>query len=642
MKKTLACAFAAILITLPLLAADQTAAKDPGKKTEGIGAGTFAGLAWRSIGPAHTSGRIADFAVNPGNPKQYFVGVASGHIWKTDNAGITWTPVFDNYGAYAIGCLAMDPANPNVVWAGTGENNHQRALGYGDGVYKTVDGGKSWTHMGLKNSRQIGVILIHPKNPDTVYVAAEGSAWGPGGDRGLYKTADGGKTWAKVLSISENTGVNAAVMDPRDPDVLLVTSEQRRRHVFTKIGGGPETAFYKTTDGGKTWRKITSGLPSAPMGGIGLALSPADPDVIYAIIEAAGDAGGFFRSTDRGESWTKMSSYHSSGQYYNEIVCDPKDVDTVYSTETVSRVSRDGGRTWTPLGLDARHVDDHALWIDPRDTAHFLIGGDGGIYETYDGGAKYRFVTNLPVPQFYRVTADDSRPFYYIYGGTQDNNSMGGPSRNTSADGVTSDEWFFTVGGDGFVSQVDPTDTNIVYSEWQYGNIVRFDRRSGESFSIKPQPAKRPADVPLVLGHALPPFASLPHPPLYRGREGFPVRRPGRLLAGDLGRLDRRDRPELDPGHGQVLERRRRGQGRLDLAIRLDRLAGRIAPQGRAAFRRDGRRSHSNHRERRWRVAEGRPVPRRSRPDVCERHLPFDVRRKRRLRRFQQHPQRRF
>ncbi len=226
------------------------------------------------------------------------------------------------------------------------------------------------------------------------------------------------------------------------------------------------------------------------MGGIGLALSPADPDVIYAIIEAAGDAGGFFRSTDRGESWTKMSSYHSSGQYYNEIVCDPKDVDTVYSTETVSRVSRDGGRTWTPLGLDARHVDDHALWIDPRDTAHFLIGGDGGIYETYDGGAKYRFVTNLPVPQFYRVTADDSRPFYYIYGGTQDNNSMGGPSRNTSADGVTSDEWFFTVGGDGFVSQVDPTDTNIVYSEWQYGNIVRFDRRSGESFSIKPQPAK--------------------------------------------------------------------------------------------------------------------------------------------------------
>lgn len=490
MKKTLACAFAAILIALPLLAAAQTAAKNAGKKTEGIGAGTFAGLAWRSIGPAHTSGRIADFAVNPGNPKQYFVGVASGHIWKTDNAGITWTPVFDNYGAYAIGCLAMDPANPNVVWAGTGENNHQRALGYGDGVYKTVDGGKSWTPMGLKDSRQIGVILIHPKNSDTVYVAAEGSAWGPGGDRGLFKTTDGGKTWAKVLSISENTGVNAAVMDPRDPDVLLVTSEQRRRHVFTKIGGGPETAFYKTTDGGKTWRKITAGLPSAPMGGIGLALSPVDPDVVYAIIEAAGDAGGFFRSTDRGESWTKMSAYHSSGQYYNEITCDPKDVDTVYSMETVSRVTRDGGRTWTPLGLDARHVDDHALWIDPRDTAHFLIGGDGGIYETYDGGAKYRFVTNLPVTQFYRVTADESRPFYFVYGGTQDNGSMGGPSRNTSADGVTSDEWFFTVGGDGFVSRVDPADPNIVYSEWQYGNIVRFDRKSRESFSIKPQPAK--------------------------------------------------------------------------------------------------------------------------------------------------------
>ncbi|MCX6565639.1 MAG: glycosyl hydrolase [Candidatus Aminicenantes bacterium] len=479
-----------VLTVFSLFAAEKAKPKEPDKKPETISAETFAGLAWRGVGPAHTSGRIADFAVNPADPKQIYVGVASGHIWKTDNAGITWSPVFENYGSYAIGCLAMDPTNPNVVWAGTGENNHQRALGYGDGVYKTIDAGKSWTQMGLKDSRQIGDILINPKNPDMVYVAAEGSAWGPGGDRGFYKTTDGGKTWTKVLSISENTGVASAVMDPRDPDVIIVTSEQRRRHVFTKIGGGPETAFHKTTDGGKTWRKITSGLPSADMGGIGLAISPANPDVVYAIIEAAGDASGFYRSTDRGESWSKMSSHSAQGQYYNEIVCDPKDVDTIYSTETVSHVSRDGGRTWTPLGLDARHVDDHAIWIDTRDTAHFLIGGDGGIYETYDGGAKYRFVSNLPVTQFYRVTVDDSLPFYYIYGGTQDNNSMGGPSRNTSTDGVTSDEWFFTVGGDGFVSQVDPKDPNIVYSEWQYGNIVRYDRKSMESFSIKPQPAK--------------------------------------------------------------------------------------------------------------------------------------------------------
>ncbi len=473
-----------------LAAAETPRAKEPAKKSETIGTDTLAGLSWRSIGPAFSSGRIADFAVNPRDRKQYFVGVASGHIWKTDNAGITWRPVFDNYGAYAIGCLAMDPTNPNVVWAGTGENNHQRALGYGDGVYKTVDGGKSWVNMGLKNSRQVGVILISPKNPDTVYVAAEGSAWGPGGERGFYKTIDGGKTWTKVLAISENTGVNCAVMDPRDPDVIIASSEQRRRHVYTKIGGGPETAIHKTTDGGKTWRKITSGLPSGHMGGIGLALSPVNPDVVYAIIEATEEEGGFFRSTDRGESWSKMSPHTAQGQYYNEITCDPADVDTVYSVETVSHVTHDGGRTWQALGQQRRHVDDHAIWIDPADTAHLLIGGDGGIYETYDRGQQWRFTTNLPVTQFYRITVDNSKPFYYVYGGTQDNGSMGGPSRNTSADGVTSDEWFVTFGGDGFASQVDPEDPNIVYVEWQYGNIVRYDRKSMESFSIKPQPLR--------------------------------------------------------------------------------------------------------------------------------------------------------
>ena len=471
-----------------LLSAALLAAAVPDKKEADKNADPFSGLKFRSIGPAYTSGRIADFAVNPANPKQYFVAVASGHIWKTDNAGITWTPVFDNYGAYAMGCLAMDPGNPNVVWAGTGENNHQRALGYGDGVYKTVDGGKSWKNMGLKNSRQIGMILINPKDPDTVYVAAEGSAWGPGGDRGLYKTADGGLNWKKVLHISENTGINCMVMDPRDPDVIIASSEQRRRHVFTKIGGGPETAIHKTTDGGATWHKVTSGLPAVDMGGIGLAISPVNPDVVYAIIEAAGDEGGFFRSVDRGESWSKMGPYTAQGQYYNEIYCDPGDVHKVYSVETVSRVTTDGGKNWTRLGLKRRHVDDHALWIDPRDTAHFMIGGDGGIYETYDDGENWLFKNNLPVTQFYRVAVDESLPFYYIYGGTQDNNSMGGPSRNTSSDGVTSDEWFVTCGGDGFFSQIDPQDPNIVYSEWQYGNIVRYDRKSGENFVIKPQP----------------------------------------------------------------------------------------------------------------------------------------------------------
>jgi photosystem II stability/assembly factor-like uncharacterized protein len=475
-----------LLLIFPFMEAAKKDTKKEEKKKPNI----FAGLKFRSIGPAFTSGRIADFAVNPKNPSQYYVGVACGHIWKTDNGGVTWKPVFDKYDTYSIGCLAMDPTNPNVVWAGTGENNHQRALGYGNGVYKTMDGGKSWKNMGLKESRQVGMILINPQKPDIVYVAAEGSAWGPGGDRGLYKTTDGGKTWKKVLEVSENTGINSMVMDPRDPDLIIASSEQRRRHVHTKIGGGPETAIYKTTDGGENWKKLKSGLPSVHMGGIGLAISPADPDIVYAIIEAGSKKGGFFRSTDRGESWKKMSDHHSSGQYYNEIICDPKDVDKVYSMETVSRVTLDAGKTFQRLGLTGRHVDDHALWINPCDTAHLRIGGDGGVYESFDGGTSWRQIPNLPVTQFYRVSVDNSLPFYYVYGGTQDNNSMGGPSRNTSRSGVTSGEWFITNGGDGFWTYADPKNPDIVYAESQYGNMVRYDRKSGESAYIKPMPRK--------------------------------------------------------------------------------------------------------------------------------------------------------
>jgi photosystem II stability/assembly factor-like uncharacterized protein len=450
----------------------------------------LAGLKFRSIGPALTSGRIADFAVNPDNHSEYFVAVASGHIWKTTNNGNTFEPVFDNYGAYSIGCLAMDPKNHNVIWAGTGENNHQRALGYGDGVYKSSDGGKSWKNMGLKDSRQIGMIAIHPDNPDVVFVAAEGSVWGPGGDRGLYRTKDGGKNWEKVLDISENTGVNNVLIHPVDRQIMFATSEQRRRHVFTKIGGGPETAIYKSTDGGETWNKVTSGLPGGDMGGIGIAIAPANPDVIYAIIEAEGKSGGFFRSADRGESWSKMSDYTAQGQYYNEIYCDPLDVDKVYSMETVSQVTLDGGKTWKSVGNNDRHVDDHALWIDPADTEHFLIGGDGGVYETFDGGKNYFFKTNLPVTQFYRVNVDDSKPFYWVYGGTQDNNSLGGPSRNTSYAGVSTYEWIVTLGGDGFFQAIEPGNPDIVYSAYQYGNIYRYDKKSGEKIKIRPEPVK--------------------------------------------------------------------------------------------------------------------------------------------------------
>jgi photosystem II stability/assembly factor-like uncharacterized protein len=481
------------------------AAKEPEKKEEGLTSSTFAGLSFRSIGPAWAAGRISDFAVNPENHSEIYIGVSAGNIWKTTNNGTTWTPVFDKYGAYSIGCLKMDPSNPSVIWVGTGENNHQRQIGYGDGVYKSEDGGASWKNMGLKESRQIGMIAIDPRNTDIVYVAAEGSIWGPGGDRGLYKTADGGKTWNKSLDISENTGVNNVVLDPRNPDIIYATSEQRRRHVFTKIGGGPESAVYKSKDAGKTWDKIMNGLPVVDIGGMGLAISPVNPDVLYIIMEAVGESSGFYRSNDRGASWEKMSSYASSGQYFNEIFCDPKNVDKVYSTETISKVTLDGGKTWTNIGNNQRHVDDHAMWIDPNNTKHFYIGGDGGIYETFDEGKNYIFKSNLPVSQFYRVYVDNALPFYNVYGGTQDNNSMGGPSRNISKEGVVNDDWKVTVGGDGFWVAIDPVDENIVYTESQYGNAALWDKKSEESIDIRPVPGKGEKtyrwywDTPLII-----------------------------------------------------------------------------------------------------------------------------------------------
>lgn len=448
----------------------------------------FGGLKFRGIGPAFASGRIADFSVNPDNPSEYYVAVAAGNVFKTTNSGITWQPIFDNYGSWSIADVEIDPTNSSVVWVGTGEYNSQRAIGYGDGVYKSEDGGSSFKNMGLSETEHIGRILIDPRDGNVVYVAAQGPLWGAGGERGLYKTVDGGKTWNKILEISENTGVTDIVLDIRNPDVLYAASYQRRRHVFTLINGGPESAIYKSTDAGKTWNKLTKGLPSGDVGRIGLAISSVNPDYVFAIIEAEGESGGFFRSTNRGASWSKMNDYVStSPQYYNRIYCDPKDVDKVYSVDTWSKVTTDGGKTWNNISNNHRHVDDHCLWINPNNTKHLLIGGDGGIYESFDEGKYWDFKENLPVTQFYRVSVDNSEPFYYVYGGTQDNNSMGGPSRTTSS-ATVSDDWFVTNGGDGFETAIDPLDQNIVYAQSQYGGLVRYDRRSGEAIDIQPIP----------------------------------------------------------------------------------------------------------------------------------------------------------
>lgn len=472
-------------------------------------AGTFAGLKFRSIGPALMSGRICDFAVDPDDHSEYYVAVCSGGVWKTENAGITYAPIFDGQNSYSVGCVTLDPGNPNVVWVGSGENNSQRSVSFGDGVYRSRDGGKSWENLGLKDSEHIGDIVIDPRNSDVVYVAAQGPLWRSGGDRGLYKTTDGGKSWERILFISDDTGVNEVHMDPRDPDVLYASAYQRRRHVWTLINGGPESAIYKSTDAGKTWRKVTSGIPGEDKGRIGMCIPPSNPDMVYAIVEAAGDKSGFFRSEDRGETWEKRSGYISaSPQYYNEIVCDPKDENRVYSLDTFFQVTEDGGKTFRRVPIQHKHVDDHALWIDPRNTDHMLIGCDGGIYETYDRGTNWHFKDNLPITQFYRVSVDNSEPFYYVFGGTQDNNSQGGPSRTISPAGITNEDWFITVGGDGYETLVDPKDPNIIYAMWQYGGLVRHDRKSGEVVDIKPR--EKPGEEPLKWNWDSPLFMS-PH-----------------------------------------------------------------------------------------------------------------------------------
>ncbi len=473
------------------------------KKDEGLSSGTFSGLKFRNVGPAITSGRIADLAVNPKNFNEYYVAVAAGGVWKTTNAGLTFTPLFDKEGSYSIGCVTIDPNNTNVVWVGSGENNNQRSVNYGDGVYKSEDGGKRWKNMGLKNSEHIGKIVIDPSNSDIVYVAAYGPVWSSGGERGIYKTTDGGKTWKNILSVSEHTGFNEIHMDPRDSKTLYATAHQRQRKVFTYIGGGPESAIYKSTDGGNSWNKIMTGMPSSDIGRIGLAIA-ANPDIIYAIVEAQ-EGSGVYKSNDRGQSWSKQSAYTSSGNYYQELFTDPKDPNKLYAMNAYMVISTDGGKNFKILGEKSKHIDNHAMWIDPANTDHYLVGCDGGVYETWDAAANWHFKPNLPVTQFYKVATDNAFPFYHIHGGTQDNFSIGGPSRTLSGNGIFNSDWYFTSIGDGFESQVDQSDPNIVYAQSQYGGLVRYDKKSGEMLDIKPIEMENEAankwnwDAPLLI-----------------------------------------------------------------------------------------------------------------------------------------------
>jgi photosystem II stability/assembly factor-like uncharacterized protein len=493
MAKRLTCILA-VFLSFGLFLGAQPAKKadtsDSKEKESKYGEKTFTGLTLREIGPALTSGRIIDLAVDPRDARVWYIATAGGGVWKTTNAGTSFAPVFDDQKSFSIGCVTIDPHDSLVVWVGSGENNSQRSVSMGDGVYKSVDGGKSWKNVGLEKSEHISKIVVDPRDSNVVYVAAQGPLWAPGGDRGLYKTTDGGKTWKDVLTISENTGVTDVILDPSNPDILYASAYQRRRHVFTLIDGGPESAIHKSTDGGKTWTKLKDGLPKEDMGRIGLGIAPHNPKIIYATIESTRKAGGFFVSKDGGASFKKVNDYSAPGaQYYGEIFVDPNDDERIYSADVWVRVSDDGGKTWRRLDEKWKHPDNHVVWIDPASSDHLLIGCDGGLYESFDRAESWNFMANLPVTQFYRVSADDALPFYSVYGGTQDNFSLGGPARTTDAKGIVNADWYVTQGGDGFRSVPDPKDSNIIYAESQNGGLVRFDKRTGEPLDIEPQPA---------------------------------------------------------------------------------------------------------------------------------------------------------
>lgn len=443
---------------------------------------SLSGLKWRAVGPATTSGRIADIAVDPADINTFYLAVASGGVWKTTNNATTWEPIFDGQSSFSTGCVAINPHNRHEVWVGTGENNNQRSVGYGDGVYKSTDGGKSWKKMGLEKSEHIGMIAFHPQDPLTVYVAAYGPLWSAGGERGIYKTTDGGATWKRVAHVDDHTGFNEVHYHPSVSGLLFATAHQRRRHVWTHLSSGPGSALYRSTNDGETWEKVTNGLPSEDKGRLSLAISPANPDQMYLMVEGHGT----YASTDRGASWSKASDHSTSGNYYVELIAHPTQADVVYSMDTWAQVSKDGGKTFKRIPEEFKHVDNHCMWINPNNPNHIRMGCDGGFYQTYDNCKTWLFSANLPITQFYRVATDNAEPFYNIYGGTQDNFSLKGPSRTRSDHGIVNADWVVTNTGDGFESQVDPTNPNIVYAQAQYGWLVRYDAATGEAVSIKP------------------------------------------------------------------------------------------------------------------------------------------------------------
>ena len=487
--KSIVLSFLSVFLFLPLQTLEAQKRKNK-KTTESTPTVSLEAFNLRNVGPAFLSGRIADIKTHPENESVWYVATGSSGVWKTVNAGTTWTPIFDDQPSYSTGCITLDPSNPDVVWVGTGENVGGRHVAYGDGIYRSDNGGTTWKNMGLKKSEHISEIIVHPDNSDVVWVAAQGPLWTSGGERGLYKTTNGGTSWKRVLGNDQWTGVTDIMIDPRNPQILYAATWDRHRTVAALMGGGPGTALYRSDDGGENWTKLTEGLPESNMGKIGITISPQNPDVVYAAIELDRKSGAVYRSSNRGASWTKMSDTVSGGtgpHYYQELYASPHEFDRLYLMNVRVLTSGDGGKTFVQLKERDKHSDNHAIVFKKDDPNYIMLGTDAGIYETFDNAETWRYIKNLPLTQFYKVAVNNAEPFYHIFGGTQDNGSAGGPSATDEREGIANKHWYKTLFADGHQSATDPVYNDIIYAETQQGGLYRIDLTTGEQVSVQPK-----------------------------------------------------------------------------------------------------------------------------------------------------------